>query len=103
MDPSLDAKGALNVRSAGGTRGLQTDVNNYLGLVPTLTFENGQLQKIVIQPVELCFEEKYCLKGLPRKAQGKALEFITDRLRTLSAPYGTAFTEENGLMEVNLG
>lgn len=103
VDLSLDAKGALNVRSAGGTRGLQTDVNNYLGLVPTLTFEGGKLQKIVIQPVELCFEEKYALKGLPRKATGKALEKICERLRTLSAPYGTEFTEENGLLEVRLG
>lgn len=97
-----DACEALAVRSDHGKRGLQTDFNNYMGLVPMLTFDDNELTELVIQPTELCFSEGKGLKGLPRKADPETFDRIFERLCQLSKPYGTIFTAENGLIRVRL-
>lgn len=91
---------ALAVRSAGGTRGLQTDVHNYLALLPTLTFEKRRVKKVEILPLDLSFRADQRIKGLPRQAQGKALEMIVDTLERLNRPYGTRFEVVDGLIVI---
>jgi poly-gamma-glutamate synthesis protein (capsule biosynthesis protein) len=98
VDFTCGAKEALAVRSANGTRGLQTDISNYLGLVPTLYLDAGRAVKVEIQAIELCFEMGFEMKGLPRKAQGDMLRKIYSRLETLSSPYKTRFRMENDLI-----
>lgn len=96
------AEEALAVRSDHGKRGLQTDISNYMGLVPLMTFDKGKLIDLRIQPTELCFSEGKILKGLPRKADQETFERIYERLCTLSEPYGTVFSIEDGLIRVRI-
>lgn len=103
VDMACSAKEALAVRSANGTRGLQSDVSNYRGLVPMLELDGGRVRRVEIQPTELCFELGYPLKGLPRKADEKTIGIILSRLQTLSAPYGTIFEVWDGLISIDMG
>lgn len=102
VPPHYSAREALAVRSAKGTRGLQTDRSNYLGLVPALSFDRGRLAEITVAPVELCFDLGPDLKGLPRLAEGPAFDLIYQKLKTLSGPYGTSFRRDQGLIRIDL-
>lgn len=87
---------AIGVRSANGTRGLETDINNYMGIVPTLHMEDGKVKRVVMMPTELCFHMGKRLKGLPRAADCETAQWIYNRLQKLSCPYGTELTMEDG-------
>lgn len=96
------ASEAIGVRSANGTRGLQTDINNYMGIVPTLHMENGQVTRVVLQPTELCFCMEKAIKGLPRIADRETAQRIYNRIEELSRPYGTKLLYNDDLIEVDL-
>jgi poly-gamma-glutamate synthesis protein (capsule biosynthesis protein) len=103
IDRSKTAAEALFIRSAGGTRGLETEFKNYKGLVPLMEFEDGVLKSLLIKPVELGFyQENKDLKGLPHNANEAVTQDILNTLRTLSVPYGTTFKCTDGLIEVVL-
>lgn len=103
IDRSKTAAEALFIRSAGGTRGLETEFKNYKGLIPMLEFEGDALKRILIKPVELGFyHENKEVKGLPHNASETVAVEILTTLQTLSAPYGTRFTRANELIEVVL-
>lgn len=103
IDRSKTAAEALFIRSAGGTRGLETEFKNYKGLVPMIEFEGNVLKRIRIKPVELGFyHENKDLKGLPHNANETVAKDILATLQHLSAPYGTRFAYEDGLIEVLL-
>ena len=91
-------------RSANGTRGLQTDINNYLALVPQLIFDEGKVREINIQPIALNFhaENKELLKGLPTVADEESARRIYDLVAGLSREYNTELKLENGLIKVVL-
>ena len=93
---------AISVRSANGTRGLQTDFNNYMGLVPTLYMQDGKVTKVIMLPTELCFHMDKTMKGLPRIADSEITQRIFNRLQELSLPYGTKLTLENGQIILSL-
>lgn len=93
---------AIGVRSAGGTRGLQTDVNNYMGVVPRFCLEEGKAKKVIMQPTELCFRMGKEMKGLPRAADKETAEWIYNRMKELSRPYGTELTMEDGQIVLTL-
>lgn len=101
VDLELTAAEAMAVRSNGGTRGLETEFKNYKGLMPLLEFEDDELVKIRIKPIELGFTapDKE-LKGLPHEAGSDITQEIFDTLSSLSAGYGTRLTLRNGLIEV---
>ena len=103
IDPSLSAAEAVAVRSDNGKRGLETEPKYYRGLLPKLTFEDGELRRIVIQPIELGFRsEDPMLKGLPNTADEQVTAEICEVLKTRSREYGTEFTIEDGLICVKL-
>ena len=93
---------AIGVRSAGGARGLQTDVNNYMGVVPIFHLENGKVVKVVMEPTELCFRMDKSMKGLPRTADQATAEWIFNRMKDLSRPYGTELTMDDGRIVLTL-
>lgn len=104
IDPSLSAAEAVAVRSDNGKRGLETEPKYYRGLLPKLTFENGELKEIVIQPIELGFRaEDPALKGLPNIADDQATAEICEVLRARSQEYGTKFHIKDGKILVGLG
>jgi len=101
VDPSMTIEEAENIRSAGGTRGLETQSKNYRGLVPLMEFEDGKLVSATIQPMELHFTHgPSANKGLPRKADETVTREIYDTLCRLSAPFGTRLVLENGLIKI---
>ena len=103
IDRSKTAAEALFIRSAGGTRGLETEFKNYKGLVPMLEFDGDTLKRILIKPVELGFyHEDKSVKGLPHNASESVTEEILTTLQELSAPYGTRLARTNGFIEVIL-
>ena len=100
VDPSLTIEEAEYIRSAGGTRGLETQFKNYKGLMPLLEFEKGQLKSVMIQPVELGFYGDQTYKGLPQIAAPEVTEEIYQTLCRLSAPYGTELKLEDGYIQL---
>lgn len=103
IDRSKTAQEAMAVRSAGGTRGLETEFKNYKGLMPLLEFEDGDLKKITIKPVEMgFFKENKELKGLPHCADDEVTQDIFETLQRLSAEYGTKFVRNGEFIEVVL-
>lgn len=103
IDRSKTAQEAVFVRSAGGTRGLETEFKNYKGLMPLLEFEDGDLKKITIKPVELGFyKDNKEVKGLPHSANEEVTQDVFETLQKLSAEYGTRFRRNGELIEVIL-
>jgi poly-gamma-glutamate synthesis protein (capsule biosynthesis protein) len=96
IDPSKTIEEAEYIRSAGGTRGLETQFKNYKGLMPLLEFEDGQLVSAKIKPVELGFYGDKAYKGLPGEAAREVTQEIFDTLCRLSEPYGTNLRLEDG-------
>ncbi len=95
-DIRLSAPEALYARSRGNTVGLHLDRKNYLTVLPKIEYENGEMTKLVLQPVSLNFEVKDDCNGLPKLAKGEEGKEIIDAVNALSAPYGTNFVFENG-------
>lgn len=98
------AQEAILIRSDGGRRGLETEFKNYMGLLPLLTFEDGELAAIEILPLELNFAASdRDLKGLPRVADEKTAARIFATLSGLSRPLGTDMTLSDGRIFVRVG
>lgn len=103
IDRSLSAQEAMYIRSDGGKRGLETEFKNYKGLMPLLEFENGQVKKITVKPVELGFyHEDQSVKGLPHNANDAVTREVLETLQNLSAEYGTKFVRQGDLIQVVL-
>lgn len=96
VDPRKTVEEAEYIRSAGGTRGLETQFKNYKGLMPLLEFADGELVSARIKPVELGFYGDKAYKGLPRDAAPEVTREIFETLCRLSKPYGTELRLEDG-------
>jgi len=100
IDPSKTIEEAEWIRSAGGTRGLDTEFKNYKGLIPLLEFDDGILTGVKIQVMELNFHSEKACKGLPQVADAEVTQEVFETLCRLSAPYGTKLKLENGYIEL---
>jgi len=98
---NADIKEALRVRSDNGKRGLMYKRKMFETFIPYFEIENGELKSLEILPIELGFDlpVDHKLRGVPHLA--KDLSFI-DRLKELSAPFGTKMTVENGIVKVEI-
>jgi len=98
-DITLSAYDALMVRARGGKVGLHCHKKNYLTVVPKLTFDGkGAPTSVALLPVALNFERKDDFNGLPVVAGPEDRAEILAKLREISAPFGTGFREENGML-----
>ena len=96
-----DAKTAFNARSKGGKVGLHAFRENFLSVVPRLSFEDGNLKKIELLPIELHWKRDWSVNGLPRPADAEATGVIVAALKRTSAEFGTAITlRPDGIIEV---
>lgn len=95
VDKNGTAKEGLDARSKGGKIGLQTDIKNFLTVLPKLEFEEGKLADFKLLPIELNFNDKV-LFGLPTVAKGEYVNMILDTLNKISAQFGTKFKIDNG-------
>ena len=87
-------------RSDHGKRGLYYTKVMFESFVPYWEAEDGELKKIDLMPVELGFGLPKSQGGVPRPCYDKG---ILERLRDMSAPYGTKIEiDENGMGHVVL-
>ena len=97
MPFGLTPKEMINIRSQNGKRGLHSDVNNFRSLMPFMTFENGKLTKLVLNPIRLDMHT-----GFPALADENETKIIFDYLCKYSKPFGTVLEMENANIEVKL-
>ena len=96
-----DAKTAFNARSKGGKVGLHAFRENFLSVVPRLSFEDGNLKKIELMPIELHWKQDWSVNGLPRPADAESTGVIVAALKRTSAEFGTAIAlRPDGIIEV---
>lgn len=93
------AEKAFAARTKGGKIGLHTDRANFLSVLPRLDLENGNIVRVRLLPIELHFGAAWSVNGLPRLADAEATQVIYEKLRDLSAAYGTKIElGEDGLL-----
>lgn len=98
-----DAKTAFNVRSKGGKVGLLAFRENFLSVVPQLSFEKGALVKLEMLPFELHWMQVWSVTGLPRTADSETSGVILAALMRTSVEFGTQFSpRKDGVVEVVL-
>lgn len=97
MPYGLTAKEQIAQRAKHGNGGLHTDVNNFRSLMPFMTFEDGKLTKLVLNPIRLDMET-----GFPALADENETQIIFDYLCKYSKPFGTELEVKNGNIEVKL-
>ncbi|MBR2870850.1 MAG: CapA family protein [Clostridia bacterium] len=98
VDINATAEHALDVRSRGGKVGLHLNKENYLTVLPSLSFEGDELVDIKLLPVGLNFDKKDLTNGLPMVAGQEEQKEILSVLNRLSKPFGTQFELKDGLI-----
>lgn len=97
MPFGLTPKEMINIRSQNGTRGLHSDVNNFRSLMPFMTFEDGKLTGLVLNPIRLDMKT-----GFPYLADEEEIKIIFDYLCKYSKPFGTVLKMKNANIEVKI-
>ena len=94
----------LALRDQTCQRGLTNSNLNYRSVIPYFEFDDeGNMTKLVMKPIELCFDKDPKFKGTPFEADREAAEEICARLQRMSDYYGTKmFLNDEGLIEVVL-
>lgn len=93
---------ALNIKTKNGTVGLEYHVENYLSVIPIIEFENDCMSNLSLVPIDLGFELKRELKGLPRLTDEKNGRMICRILDDISKNYGTTFKYSNRIINVEV-
>jgi len=96
IDINSTAEEALWARSRGGKVGLHCNKLNYQSVLPKLEFENGRMTGFTLLPLELNFDRKDKMNGLPQAASGAEAMEILELINFLSKPYGTEFEMSDG-------
>lgn len=99
MDITETVGSAIDIRSKNNTIGLGVDQRVWKSFIPSIDFKNGQIEKILLYPIELGF-------NLPRSRKGKPALSVDDSilndLSRLSDIYGTAISIKDGIGEVEI-
>ncbi len=82
-----DASAVLNATSFDDPRVFQT-------VVAVTTYAGGRAREVRLYPVDLGYGEPLTRSGVPRLARGEAARTILERLRRISAPFGTEIAIE---------
>lgn len=89
VDPEYDdhVGMAMNIRSKGGTRGLQADPKAWEAIGASVDYENGKIHSVKVYPFTLGFEKGRSQRGWPcMDDSGKVLDYISSLSERL---YGT--------------
>ena len=100
IDINSTAEAALFARSRGNKVGLHCNKLNYQTVLPKLEFENGRMTGFSLLPLQLNFERKDKMNGLPQIATGSEAQEICDLLNSLSGPYGVNLQLTDGLLKL---
>lgn len=102
LPDTATAQEALDARSQGGKYGLYCFEENFLSVLPRVTFENGHVSAVTMAPLALGYGGGKDLIGLPYVATGAEGEKIFRIFSELSAPYGTKLEWRNGAIHVKI-
>lgn len=99
LTPEHTMEELLNKRSNNGTRGLMYNRKMFEAFIPYWETEDGDLTYLELLPIELGFDMMDEERGIPYLPQN--IDFMK-RLEEISAPYGTKFKTENGVITCEL-
>jgi poly-gamma-glutamate capsule biosynthesis protein CapA/YwtB (metallophosphatase superfamily) len=88
-DPQMTPGQVYQKRTDHDRHGFPSDARFWESVVPMLTYEDGVLSGMQIQPVTLGLGEARHLRGRPRLAEGAEAQRILARFAALSRPFGT--------------
>ncbi|MDR2572646.1 MAG: CapA family protein [Oscillospiraceae bacterium] len=81
---------ALAIRNKNGNVGLENDIKNYLSVIPYMEFDNDDMVKLFLKPIDLNFDNDNIFKGLPTNMHPHRAELLTDHLNEISRCYGVS-------------
>jgi len=93
----LTPKEQIAERMKLGSGGLDADVNNYRGILPFMTFEDGKLTELVLYPLRLDMKT-----GFPALADEEEIKIIFDYLCDRNKQFGTEIEMKNGVIGVKI-
>ena len=99
LTPEHTMEELLNKRSNNGTRGLMYNRKMFEAFIPYWETEDGDLTYLELLPIELGFDMIDEKRGIPYLPENT--DFMR-RLEEISAPYGTKFKTENGVITCEL-
>ncbi len=99
LSPEASMHELYRTRSAGFTRGLQTDRKMFESIIPYWEIKAGRLTALELLPIELGFGQPRSIGGWPRFAPDHG---ILERLAEMSRPYGTQIDIRGGIGHVKL-
>jgi len=83
-----DLTNVMNARAFANDLTFQT-------MIAQSIFANGSASEIVLYPIDLGYGQKLTKSGIPRLADSKKASEILNRLKRISAPYGTNIEIQN--------
>ena len=100
IDINSSAEEALWARSRGGKVGLHCNKLNYQSVLPKIEFEDGKMVALTLMPLDLKFDRKDKMNGLPHAAKGDEAKEILDLYNGLSKPYGVELELADGMLKI---
>ncbi|QOR34351.1 CapA family protein [Clostridium sp. 'deep sea'] len=91
-----------NKRSNNDQQGFPTQERFWQTVLPWCRFNNGKVVEIKLYPITLGFGKKRTVRGRPMLAKDEEGERILNRIRELSAPFGTKINIINNIGIVEL-
>ena len=86
---SCSVSDALAIKNKHGTVGLENNLMNYLSVIPYIEYDNNDMIKLIMRPIELSFDESRMYKGLPVDVSTNRTELLVDYLKEICNNYGT--------------
>lgn len=102
-DTSKTPGDVYRARTKNDAQGFPSDRKYWQSLMPISHYEEGRLIRIDVFPVTLGLGEPEYRRGRPRLAQGDEAASILERFASLSKPFGTSMSIEDGKAVVSLG
>ncbi len=100
IDINSSAEEALWARSRGGKVGLHCNKLNYQSVLPKIEFEDGKMVALTLMPLDLKFDRKDKMNGLPHAAKCDEAKEILDLYNGLSKPYGVELELVDGMLKI---
>ena len=67
---------------------------------PKIEFEDGKMVALTLMPLDLKFDRKDKMNGLPHAAKGEEADGILKLYNDLSNPYGVTLTLSDGMLKI---
>ncbi len=93
----ITATGRQRESATVGGRDNTSPPAKFESVLPISKFDGGRLTEIRLYPVELAYDTRGSVRGIPRTASPEAAQRILARLQTLSSPLGTTIVVEGNI------